>query len=107
MPEVVYPKKGNWEDVFPILTDEKNALDNAVVNQILYSIAMNNRFGKMSPKELKADIAKQIRDNTEKFLSDMTDPEERRNMFAQFGAYCFYLDKVFANLGGAYREMKR
>lgn len=135
MPEVVYPtpdEQGNprtWDNVFPIWSVEQTPDPEwKVINTILEQIAMNNRFGEATPAELKQRIAEEIRGNVNKFLNEVFDkylieslnipdelPEvspkekffkERASILRQYGTYTLYLDQVFDNLGGAYREYK-
>lgn len=137
MPEVVYPTDGEdgkprtWDKVFPIWGyDEPNEW--AIINSILEGIAMHNRFGKGTREEFKQtliDSANRMQTETlEKSLKALGEkkgaktktlggatvktPDEelmkaRLDQFASYGMYRWYVDQVFANLGGAYREYKK
>ena len=138
MPEIVYPTpdgEGNertWDVVFPIWKIDADDNDWRVIDQILESVAMNNRFGKNTPIEEQHRIIASINEQFEKFLqenleklqqlpnvkkadSNLEIPEhqaiddllkERSRLFAAYGRWRWYIDHVFANLGGAYRQYK-
>lgn len=114
MPEVVYPTpdaEGNsrtWDQVFPIWKNDNDQKEWRTVNTILEAVAMNNRFGGKTPDQLKEHLRQQILDNCHKFLEETgtENLEERQNLFGQLGQYLYYVQMVFENLGGAYREHK-
>jgi hypothetical protein len=142
MPEVVYPQNGEdgkprtWDVAFPIWQNDDENTEWQIINQILESIAMNNRFGKETVDELQARLKKdqhewfvsrlkqfegEKHDHHEEFTShtqfgcgeDCVIPEDRqklmeqrRHVFQSYGKWLFYLEEVFAQLGGAYREFK-
>lgn len=142
MPEVVYPKPAEdgsprtWDQVFPIWKNDDEAYEWQLINQILEAIAMNNRFGGETVKQLQARL---IKVNTEWFTEKLAKLEgephkheeefpeanhldlrcscpvpedrkellkERRQVFESYGRVMFYLQRIFEELGGAYREWK-
>jgi hypothetical protein len=111
MPQVVVatPKDGKdrtWHDVFPIWPVEDDP-DYTYINEILESIAMNARMGSRTNEEQKAHLIKLVTDNYRKTIEDVSLPLEKRNKeFASFGRYMWYIEEVFANLAGSYREWK-
>ena len=114
MPEVVYPTpdaEGNartWDQVFPIWKNENDNVEWRIINTLLESIAMNNRFGGKTVEELRAFLFEDMVKNCRKFIEEVgtENLEERNKLFREFGQYVYYLDMVFENLGGAYREYK-
>jgi len=134
MPEVVYAKSGeDWNKVFPIWDQNVENYEWRIINSILEAIAMNNRFGGKSTEELKASILVGIKEQVNEELNKtlialqaLPNPEAgmfgakvedinedhqkvldtRRNYWAEYGRWSYYLDAVFENLGGAYREYK-
>lgn len=124
-----------WDQVFPIWKNDDDDNDWRIIDQILEAIAMNNRFGGKEPDALRAEmiayytgIVKETLDglngephnHKEEFPGkspteiDILIPadrkkiiEERGKYFRILGRYLFYIDEVFKNLGGAYREYKR
>jgi hypothetical protein len=117
MPEVVYPSPDDngvgrtWEQVFPIIKGEnadKAAADQ--INDILYGIALNSRFGGKTPAELKLSMRESLDNWFGPLLERIDSGEEnlptRETLFARYGREVWYLDKVFENLGGAYRASK-
>lgn len=134
MPEVVYSKSGeDWNKVFPIWDENVEQYEWRIINSILERIAMNNRFGGKSNDELKASIMKGIREQVEEehektliALQALPNPEHndfgvkkgditeehnkvlniRNGYWAEYGRWAYYVEVVFENLGGAYREYK-
>lgn len=106
MPEVVYAKGDRtWEQVFPILEVEGNH-EWRVIDSVLEAIAMNNRFGDKTPRQLRNWWIERVLEETEKLLEKEADPQKRLDIFRDCGVNLYYLDRVFRNLGGAYREYK-
>lgn len=112
MPQVVYPTQNpdteedrTWDDVFPELKDHTGDWD--IVNGILFQIALGARFGSDSPnavyESLKVAAYDQVQDNLNR--SGLNE-ESRTADFAHYGKTLFYMARVFANLGGSYREHK-
>jgi hypothetical protein len=123
----------NWDDVFPVWKQNAENNEWRVINEILEVVAMNNRMGTKTPEELKQHLIEVVTRNNDEMLEDnlkklqaLPNPkmgalgplkeditkehekvlEERKNTMYTYGLYRYYIDKVFANLGGAYREWK-
>jgi hypothetical protein len=105
MPEVVYPSGDRtWDQVFPDIPD--GADDWKVINDVLYAIALNNRFGDRNFVKLQAELTEQVRSNLQNFLSTAKTEDEKANIRKSAEMYDKYIPEVFKNLGGAYREHK-
>ena len=140
MPEVVVPTKDpttgqerTWNEVFPIWNNDDEDTEWRVINQLLETIAINNRMGGKSLKVLKETIRKsqiefytrrldETRPATELDINYKTHPElkdeasiasraevlaQRAHVFEYLGKWMYYLDVVFENFDHAYREYKR
>jgi len=127
-------KPRTWNDVFPIWQNDDEDTEWRIIDQILEAVAINNRFGGKTPAALRAHIiksqtewfAEELAKNTGSPHDHKTefpgknwaeilellpedrkqDLEERAILFKSLGKWLFYIDQVFANLGGAYREYK-
>lgn len=94
MPEVVYPSDNRtWEQVFPDIPDGSD--DWACISDILYAIALNNRFGGKTTHQLRTEITERVTET------------RTRDGETVYAMYQKYIPLVFDNLGGAYREYKR
>lgn len=121
MPEVVYPspdkngKSREWKNMFPELPNTHDGW--GIINNTLYTIALNNRMGGQTTEELR----KRILDDYNKQMTEMLvknrmgnkklSPktiEKRSEVFNKwmkdYGIAIWYVNQVFDNLGGAYRE---
>jgi len=125
-----------WDQVFPIWNNDDEVYEWQLINQILEAIAMNNRFGDETPEQLQARLMKVntewvtekvakleggVHKHKEEFPeADHSDlgcgcpvPEDRKELlekrhaaFESYGRVMFYLQRIFEELGGAYREWK-
>jgi hypothetical protein len=123
-----------WNQVFPIWDNDDEDTEWRVIDQILEAIAMNSRFGDKTADELKIHLmSTQHAFFVEEFAKLNGEPhnhkeefplvergatqdqipedrkkimEDRQRCFKSYGKWMFYLEEVFANLGGAYREYK-
>jgi len=124
----------NWDDVYPIWKQNAERTEWQVINHILEAVAINGRYGGQEPEELKArliaDIKKQIDTELEQTLKEfqaLPNPEtngfgfvknddispeheevikKRRNLWAEYGTWVYYINDVIDNVVGTYREYK-
>ncbi len=133
---VVATEGRTWDVVFPIWKNDDQDSEWRIINMILEAIAMNNRFGGKTNEELKATLIKEQHEHYKELFQKLEGgehdhkaegfdhntfgcgkgcevPEDRTKMmeeralkFRFYGEWRFYLDEVFNNLAGAYREYK-
>lgn len=127
-------KPRNWNDVFTIWNLNVENSEWRVIDNIMDIVAMNNRMGSRTSDELREHLLKEAAKNitsllteTEEKLAALPNPsldeirekrdeviteehkkilKDRNDLWAHYGKYVFYINAVFDNLGGAYREYK-
>lgn len=107
MPEVVYPSgnRNSWSEVFPELAG-KECDDWTVINDILFGIAMNNRFGGKSVAEYRQEMTENVEKQLGRVSLNAKTEKDRLDAKRAYDMYQKYIPLVFDNLGGAYREYK-